>query len=57
MRLLPLLLLFSVSLATAADSRLQQNIERVARSVNARLLEDAIARIGELIAIEFAVDR
>ena len=36
MRLLPLLLLFSFSLATAADSRLQQDIERVARSVNAQ---------------------
>ncbi len=34
MRLLPLLLLFSFSLA--ADSRLQQDIERVARSVNAQ---------------------
>ena len=37
MRLLPLLLLsISISLATAADSRLQQNIERVTRSVNAQ---------------------
>ena len=35
MRLLPILLL-SISLANAADSRLQQNIERVTRSVNAQ---------------------